>query len=217
VVEILLKNIPFMINQQPLVWEHLPMHLNRQEIVNPYAGINEFFQSEVDMSDVRKHCKTVFHSAISKECSLSKSEMTRISSFKPLIFKLVELCYLVWKDHWEDRPDVTADVKDKNEMMKESLYYDTSKSKSAWDCFPRYLSRKEFLDPYKVFNKVFECKAIAEWRTALEDLYSSAMFNESIYECYEENDPWTLCELLLKLVEAAHLLFVRIERRHGYD
>ena len=79
-------------------------------------------------------------------------------------------------------------------------------SSSEWEEFPRFLSVKEFCNPYKVFRKFFKYQKCDEWIHDLEETVNSALSNNNGELGLEMIAIYTH---LVKLTEAAHLINVR--------
>jgi hypothetical protein len=80
---------------------------------------------------------------------------------------------------------------------------------TPWDFFPRHLTKKEFIDPWKALQKIKRYKGIEKWKEQLRDLLHEAL-SESVLDNgmsgEEVLDTWLL---LHKLLEATHLIEVR--------
>jgi hypothetical protein len=79
-------------------------------------------------------------------------------------------------------------------------------SSNEWEEFPRFLSVKEFCNPYKVFRKFFKYQPCNEWVHDLEQTVDCALSNNNGELGLEMIAIYTH---LVKLIEAAHLINVR--------
>ncbi|MGN6196701.1 MAG: hypothetical protein ACTHOB_17305 [Ginsengibacter sp.] len=79
-------------------------------------------------------------------------------------------------------------------------------SSNEWEEFPRFLSVKEFCNPYKVFRKFFRYQPCGEWIHDLEETVDCALSNNNGELGLEMIAIYTH---LVKLTEAAHLINVR--------
>lgn len=75
-----------------------------------------------------------------------------------------------------------------------------------WGDFPRNVSFKEYCDPYRVFKKLFKKRPLSEWITDWEKLVEVAL---SPYALDGELPVLHTHTGLLKLLEAAHLVWIR--------
>ncbi|MBS1562869.1 MAG: hypothetical protein JST39_00715 [Bacteroidetes bacterium] len=60
-----------------------------------------------------------------------------------------------------------------------------------------------------MFQKLFRFKSLPEWRELVQNLFSAAVSAKKIYTCCEDKNFYLSGKLLLKMVEAAHLVHVR--------
>jgi len=84
------------------------------------------------------------------------------------------------------------------------------RASAPWDFFPRHLSQKEFIDPYKVLKKFTKYRSLAGWKEILKDLRFNALSPHSISEFDDRIGIISIWLLLHKLLEAAHLIEVRM-------
>jgi len=78
---------------------------------------------------------------------------------------------------------------------------------TPWDFFPRNLTQKEFLDPWKALKKITRYGSVDEWKEYLYEILYHAMARYSINE--EEINLLEVRLLLHKLLEASHLIEIR--------
>jgi len=89
----------------------------------------------------------------------------------------------------------------------DSRYYCEGEKKEVdWECFPRFLSMKEYENPYLVFKHIFQYQDLGEWKKDLQEVIERTLssYNEDMFL---EILPIYLH--LSKLMEAAHLINVR--------
>lgn len=79
----------------------------------------------------------------------------------------------------------------------------------AWDFFPRSLSAKEYYDPYKALQKFTKWHSKQEWQMTLRYILSYALGNSSLSELGVNLELVRISELLQKMLEACHLIYVR--------
>lgn len=91
-------------------------------------------------------------------------------------------------------------------LFDKRYYRSHYESTSEWEEFPRFVSLKEFGNPYLVFKKFFKYQRIEQWVHDLELLVDCALSRSS---GGLEMDMLTIYTLLEKLTEAAHLINVR--------
>lgn len=77
---------------------------------------------------------------------------------------------------------------------------------SHWDDFPRSLSLKEYCSPFRVFKKLFRRCHLRQYVQDWETLVEAAL---SPYEMDLQLNPVRICTCITKLLEAAHLIWIR--------
>lgn len=81
--------------------------------------------------------------------------------------------------------------------------------KTAWDFFPRHLTKKEFINPYIALEKCTQQHSLAEWKYLLNDILMHALSIEGISGFDQEESILDTWLHLHKLLEATHLIEVR--------
>jgi hypothetical protein len=82
-----------------------------------------------------------------------------------------------------------------------------------WKTLPHHLSQKEFLNPYKAFEKITTYREFTDWKQILYELHYYAL---SKSEFDELPHGYTLIKVntyLHKLIDAAHLIYIRSIRQ----
>ena len=82
----------------------------------------------------------------------------------------------------------------------------------VWDYFPRNLSAKEFIDPYKALQKFTSWRTKKEWKEILRSILSHALGADSLSESGVHLELVRINGLLHKMLEAAYVIDLRI---HG--
>lgn len=85
----------------------------------------------------------------------------------------------------------------------------------AWDYFPRALSIREYHDPLKALKKFTRHYSKKEWRELLHYIKSYALGANSLADAGIEIELVQIMHLLQKLLEASHLIHVRINPLHS--
>ena len=81
---------------------------------------------------------------------------------------------------------------------------------TAWDHYPHFLSREEFINPYVVFPKFFGHREPAGWKILVEEFFHAALLHQSVIDFSDTIDnPILLQDLLFQFLEASHLIRVR--------
>ncbi len=92
------------------------------------------------------------------------------------------------------------------DVFNKKYYRSHYLSSNGLEDFPRFLSVKEFCNPYKVFRKFFKYQDADEWVHDLEEIVDSALSKNNGELGLEMI---TIYSHLVKLTEAAHLINVR--------
>lgn len=167
-------------------------------ITDPYQVFAEVFSS-ADMDFFRRLIKKIMRYAESDEICRHKSPGD-VLFYMRIIRSLVKAA------------DSLKEIKNGPVMVSEAdvfnkKYYKSHyQSSSGWADFPRFLSVKEFCNPYKVFTKFFKCQGCEEWEHDLEEIVDAALSKNSGELGFEMI---AIYSHLVKIVEAAHLINVR--------
>ena len=97
-------------------------------------------------------------------------------------------------------------VINKNDLLNNKYFFSNRMLDDDWTDFPRFLSRKEYCNPYAVFRKFFKYQSLDGWLTIWRDIIDGALCPEEARFSINELTVYTY---LVKLVEAAHLIDVR--------
>jgi hypothetical protein len=92
------------------------------------------------------------------------------------------------------------------DIFNKNYYCSNYQISSEWKDLPRFLSSKEFCNPYKALRKFFKYKKLTEWLHDWEELVESALSKNAGGLGLEMTE---VHHFMLKLVEAAHLINVR--------
>lgn len=87
----------------------------------------------------------------------------------------------------------------------------------VWDYLPKALSIGEYINPYAAFRKAFQYRSVNAWKQHLKLLATFAFDTGSIFEGDVEVDVLNDHLHLMGLIEAAHLVDVRLGYSKGND
>lgn len=79
----------------------------------------------------------------------------------------------------------------------------------AWKYAPQYLVGNELRYPHLVVDPFFSFYTLSAWREELWQWLDAGLSDYSICECRDAREVLMVCEHLGKLVEAAHLIWIR--------
>jgi len=131
--------------------------------------------------------------------------------------KMEELCSAAFVIYYSRRTRVEAIIEEPANgqpdlSFKEHFVSGNYKS-NVWNNFPRNLTVGQYLNPYRAIKKFCTYMAEPEWNKALKEFTEYALGKHTINELYPPYDILALRLRLLQLVEACHLLNVRINRK----
>ena len=93
-----------------------------------------------------------------------------------------------------------------SDVLNKSFYCLNYLPEAEWDQFPRFVSMNEYCNPYKLFRKFFNCQTIDQWVYDWEKMVDCAL---SPYRGEQDLQLISFYIRLSKLVEAAHLIYLR--------
>ena len=183
--------------------EYLPTSLwYKQEITDPYQVIAEFFCSAA-LPSHRKCIKDVLKAAAGNFIWRKHNPGDLLYEFK-MIESVINAAYLINKENKTSPLTIS-----KENSFNPNLFCGWHVHSTPWDFFPRFLSFKEYANPYVAFKRFFKYLPLAEWKNELNDLLEHAMVETSLSDAGIEKDMLSLYLYLSKLIEAAHLIDVR--------
>jgi len=167
-------------------------------LIDPYKVIAELFSSSECY-----HLRVVIRKMI--QCTTS----SKIYSDKPpadvilylrMVSSIIRAAYPL-KD--KKRGEI---VVDKDDLLNKKYYRSHYTLTNKWTDFPRFLTKKEFCNPYIVFRKFFKYKSLITWINTWRDIVDGALNPDGVG--YLEHE-LTVYIHLAKLIEAVHLVDVR--------
>ena len=170
----------------------------KERIVDPRQLIRDFFIYS-DLAFYRKTIKQVIRVASSNQIWTKSEPGELVDEFKWLE-SVINAAYILKKKGVQDLSKVAPVVG----------------SESRRDFIPRFLTVKEYGNPYRVFRRFFAFRSLASWKQELQGLLDHCIRPTSIREKDKEVDVIGLYVYLTKLVEAAYLIDVR-EKYGGGD
>jgi len=179
-------------------WEHYPKNLRQHEIADPMSVINDFFNANT-VKGHRKRLNEWRYYVVNDEHFKDKRDGPGTLLFiYDLNVKLLEALYLKLYAH-------KACLYKRSSIDEAQLKVE----KANWAYYPKNLSRKEQLDPYKVIDKAFKKVKPQQYRDHLQEWLGLALYTISDQDVLDAEDIITLYEQLLKLYSAAWLISQR--------
>jgi hypothetical protein len=204
------------LEHQPI--DFFPRCLLQDEIANPRLAIQRVFEEEINLMEARKYLEKWLVAIFYDKPVLDRNALMVLMGLQEMLLKLLEAAHLLQMEDPALREEIAITVMKGIGLPVPALYCGVmhKHSYTAWDYFPRHLNRKEFANPYRVFYKLCQYKRLPEWRNTLQHFFSGAVAGGPVYTYFEDENIYLTCKLLLKLVEAAHLVKVR-EGKAGKD
>lgn len=190
--------------------DFFPRALLQDEIAAPRLALCRIFDEELNMVDARKWLEKWLACVFYDNYAPGRKFILVLMNLQDVLLKLLETASLLELEDPALRKTIPIPVIKGTGLPLPALYCGRAHDHyNAWDYFPRYLTRKEFMDPYRVFGKLARYKRLPAWRDIVQNLFSSAVSGKRIFTCCEDENFYLTGRLLLKLVEAAHLVWVR--------
>jgi hypothetical protein len=177
---------------------------------DPYKYIEEFF-SRAFLDHYRKYISSMLKAAYSDDY-WAQSDPGSLLRFQEQMLGLIKASHRFVKkggNKVKRKKNALLDSESLGNDVDSSIFYGPNQKSTAWEYFPRSLSREEFLNPYKVYERFFEYKEIQTWVKEFKELISYAL--ESFgNETGADFDYLEIHRQLQKLVEASHLIEIRV-------
>jgi HEPN domain-containing protein len=186
-------------------WEHYPKTLRQYEIENPLSVVADFFSTD----SVKGHSKTLKewrHYVVNdKHYDDGRHGPGSLLFNYDLNLKILEAMYLLLLDY--------KNFSYRQEKLTEAKLVE---EKEQWAYFPKNLSLKEQLDPFKAVKKVFKKTKPQHYRDYLHEWAHAALYNKADNESLYAGEIITVYENLLKLYSAAWLIYQRNNGKKAY-
>jgi len=167
-------------------------------VSDPYQVFAEVFSTN-DIAHLRGFIKKILHYSEAQKVYAKEPPCDVLLSMK-LIRSLIKAAHML-----KEKKNGPIDVSE-HDAFNKNYYCSHYQSSNEWEQLPRFLSMKEFCNPYRVFKKIFKYQSPDEWLHDWEELVDCALSQCSGELNLEMIAVYThLC----KLVEATHLINVR--------
>lgn len=172
-----------------------------------YAAIAGFFDSWSLSSSRHFLYKTLRSASDKKACKLNASNV--LFFFKSLGSLVNAALKIHHGGYQKEEAILETGLDELPGPGNYAQYFGWQNQPHQWNYFPRALSKKEYFNPYRVFNKMADYANDAEWKFILEELQDFTFFNSSFSESTQIYNILEVHHLLDKMLEAAHLVDVR--------
>ena len=193
------------------------MSKNNKKYREAYRVIADYF-SFASLNMHRRYINSILKAAYSEDY-WKKSHPGSLLFFQERTEELMKATYLFIAKK-KNKTIEKKEAKLKNEVLEMAIdpetYVAWPKGDAMWEYFPRALSKKEFINPYLAFEKFFHFKDLKEWLAHFKELINYALSsygNESALDI----DYLKTNTLLQKLIEASHLIHVRVNKPGPQD
>jgi HEPN domain-containing protein len=184
------------------LWEHYPKTLRHYEIENPMTVVVDFFSAD-SVSGHGKRLKEWRYYVVNDQHYDEKRHGPGTLLFiYDLNLRILEAMYLLLVNH--KRFSYREDKVTEKQLEEE---------KELWEYYPKNLSLKEQLNPYKAVKKVFNKILPQEYRDQLHEWSHVALYNNADVESLYAGEVINVYENLIKLYSAAWLIYQRESSR----
>ena len=186
-----------------------PQYLSVEEMANPFMIITAFYL-DYDLPEAKTYIYSWMNFA-HKAKSWNNESPDNILCFYENILKLIESVWLIQQLDNSGRQAKLSLSKDLEEtqLMNVDFYCKPFHKKYPWLYFPRSLSQKEYINPYKVFPKFFRFHTLSEWKQQLHKALHRSLTATEVMDTKEMLDVLNIKKHLDKLTDACHLIDVR--------
>lgn len=174
-----------------------------------YGPIHEFFEC-FTLPFARHYLISAIKAAESSQI-WSKRAPTDLLHYFEMLEKLALSLYTIVKSDNKTKKVILPKTNASPDLTQYHLYCGRYDKLEAWDFFPRCLSVKEYCDPYRVLEKFTQWNSKKEWQKSLRYILSFALGENGFSESSINLELIKTAELLLKMLEACHLIYVRTQ------
>lgn len=191
------------------------MQLTIEEINNPYSAISDYFSSAT-LAMHRESVETLLLCATTTQQWNLDQQPRMFVRVAADTEKLLETAYLLQRNKdtvFRTNGSLITLADLHGGSISPSLYFPPGANGYSWVYLPRYLKTDEFFNPYLAFHALFETETLASWRKRLSEFIEFALIKNSVFELGAEHDILKISSLLYRVIEAAHLIDVRENKK----
>lgn len=174
-----------------------------------YGPIHEFFEC-FTLPFARHYLISAIKAAESSQI-WSKRAPTDLLHYFEMLEKLALSLYTIIKTDNKSKKVILPKTNSSPDLTQYHLFCGRYDKLEAWDFFPRCLSVKEYRDPYRVLEKFTQSNSKKEWQQSFRYILSFALGENGFSESSLNLELIKTAELLLKMLEACHLIYVRAQ------
>lgn len=177
-----------------------------------YLAIHDFFDCFV-FDSVRHKIDSVIRSAISNKI-WNKEPPGDLVYYMEKLKNLCSAAFVIHHDFsTKEEVIIDANENEQPDIFKTAWFLNGSFQSSEWNNIPRNLSAQQYYDPYKALKKFCSYMPEPQWEKTLQALSIYALCNDSVLDTSPSYNILTLRIRLLQLIEACHLINVRIKNK----
>jgi len=174
-----------------------------------YGPIHEFFEC-FTLPFARHYLISAIKAAESTQIWSKRAPADLLHYFE-MLEKLALSLYTIVKTDNKTKKVILPKTNGSPDLTQYHLYCGRYDKLEAWDFFPRCLSPKEYRDPYRVLEKFTQWNSKKEWQNSLRYILSFALGENGFSESSINLELIKTTELLLKMLEACDLIYVRTQ------
>jgi hypothetical protein len=176
----------------------------------PYQTIHSFFDAYGLV-----HARSILQELIKKadsEKTWNRTACCDVLFFTEKLTELIEAVFQVVNTYDQQEEAIIEEQtkEDSWQLTNYNSYCGSHRNNTPWDFFPRHLSKKEFLDPYKALEKFTSFRNIDQWKQTIKHLAYYSLSSTSINEFDDDKSILRTYIHLNKLIEATHLINIRL-------
>ena len=180
-----------------------------KDIQYAYISIHEFF-SGFGLCGAIDYMESILHDAAIEKV-WSKAAPYESIYFIDHMQQLCSAAFVIFNNRAQKNPAmVRPSGTDDTEMPEMKFPGHKYSIAHLWNNFPRNLTLRQYYNPYKAIKKFCSYLKESQWKKVLEECVEYALGSYSIQEALPSYDILIIRLRLLQLIEACHLIDVRI-------
>ncbi|WP_419699845.1 HEPN domain-containing protein [Mucilaginibacter sp. NFX135] len=179
-------------------WEHYPKTLRHYEVENPMSVVVDFFSADSVKGHGRRLKEWRYYVVNDEHYDEKRHGPGTLLFIYDLNLRILEAMYLLLLNY-----------KNFSYQRKQLSEEQLEEERKQWEYYPKNLSLKEQLEPYKAVRKVFKKIKPQEYRDQLHEWSHVALYNNADDEALYAGEVITVYENLIKLYSAAWLICQR--------
>jgi len=182
------------------------------ELEYAYGRIHRFFDA-FGLPGAIEYTESIIEAAASQRV-WNHAAPCSLLFFMQNMEELLSAAYILYHCQ-EEKPGILITPQDSDvpDVTDIAAFTDQYCSVNPWENFPRTLTAKQFHDPSRAIYKCCKSMSKGQWRKFLKDLMEYALDRDTINLVIPGYNMFTMRRRVLRLIEACHLVHVRINRK----